>query len=237
MWRATIAIAGWCAMTGAAQQALDNDAIVKLVKAGLGEDTVVAMINTQPGNYVVDADSAIRLKSDGVTDKEIAAMITKQSSGPAVPGVDSPGIYYKNNNAWEPMQSEAVAIKTSSNTLAMIATQGMAGGPKMKSRIAGKSSALTLSMPLDLMVFVPEGTAPSEYRLMELKVSGDSREVHTEKPKKETWEVKYNKIGPHIYEMTVSGEVKPGEYGFTPPGPMGSGMMGGPMKLYSFHIN
>jgi hypothetical protein len=33
-----------------AQEVLDNEIILKLVKAGIGEDTIVGMVNRQPGN-------------------------------------------------------------------------------------------------------------------------------------------------------------------------------------------
>jgi len=34
-----------------AQEALTNDSVVKLVKAGLSEELIVGMINSQPGTY------------------------------------------------------------------------------------------------------------------------------------------------------------------------------------------
>ena len=64
-----------------AQTALTNDAIIKMVKAGLGEDIVLSSIKAQPGNYTTGADDLIALKKAGVTDKIIAAMIAKADSG------------------------------------------------------------------------------------------------------------------------------------------------------------
>lgn len=60
-----------------AQQALDNDAVLRLVKAGLSEDVIVGMVNTQPGKYSTATDDVIALKSSGVSDKIIAAMVNK----------------------------------------------------------------------------------------------------------------------------------------------------------------
>ena len=67
-----------------AQSALNNESITKMVKAGLADDTIVAMIKSQPGTYRVDTDSVIQLKKDGVSDKLIGAMIEK-NSGPSTP--------------------------------------------------------------------------------------------------------------------------------------------------------
>ena len=60
-----------------AQQVLDNEAILKLVKAGLSEDVIVGMVNSQAGKYSTSADDVISLKTSGVSDKIIAAMVNK----------------------------------------------------------------------------------------------------------------------------------------------------------------
>ena len=48
-----------------AQQALDNASVIKMVKAGLSADIVVAAVKAQPGNYDLSPDSLIRLVSGG----------------------------------------------------------------------------------------------------------------------------------------------------------------------------
>lgn len=42
-----------------ARDALNNEAVLKLIKAGLGEDLVVSMIKQQPGTYSTSADDII----------------------------------------------------------------------------------------------------------------------------------------------------------------------------------
>jgi hypothetical protein len=64
------------------QTALDNATILKLVKAGIGEDTIVGMVNQQPGTYALSADDIIALKNAGVTDKVIAAMVVRNGATP-----------------------------------------------------------------------------------------------------------------------------------------------------------
>ncbi len=75
-----------------AQQALNNEAIVKLVKAGLSEDLIVGMVNNQPGNYSLGADDVIALKQAGVSDKIIAAIVAKGAArmAPSTGVVSSP---------------------------------------------------------------------------------------------------------------------------------------------------
>jgi hypothetical protein len=74
----------------AAQQAMNNDSVVKLVKAGLSDDLVVSTINASPGTYNTSADSLIALKTAGASDKVISAVVLKSSSSsPAQPTVSA----------------------------------------------------------------------------------------------------------------------------------------------------
>jgi hypothetical protein len=79
-----------CVVAIFAQQMLDNDAVLKLVKAGLSETVIVGMVKNQPGNYSTSADDVISLKTAGVSDSIITAMVEKQSAGEAVPVVTPP---------------------------------------------------------------------------------------------------------------------------------------------------
>lgn len=63
-----------------APQPLTNAAIVKLVKAGLGEDVILAMVKSQPAKYSVGTDDIIALKKASVPDKVISAMINRTNS-------------------------------------------------------------------------------------------------------------------------------------------------------------
>lgn len=65
-----------------AQQALNNDAVLRLVKAGLSDDVIVTTINASPGAYDISANALIALKSAGVSDKVIAAIVIKSSAPP-----------------------------------------------------------------------------------------------------------------------------------------------------------
>jgi hypothetical protein len=61
-------------------QPLTNDSIVKLVKAGLGGDTIISIVNTQPGEYSMGADDIIALKRAGVSEKVITAMLRRSAT-------------------------------------------------------------------------------------------------------------------------------------------------------------
>lgn len=66
-----------------AQQALNNDSVIKLVKAGLSDDLIVSTINASPGAYDTSTNGLIALKSAGVSDKVVEAIVAK-AVAPAV---------------------------------------------------------------------------------------------------------------------------------------------------------
>lgn len=66
-----------------AQQAdapLTNTSIVKLVRAGFKEKTVIAIINNRSSRFVLDPDRLIELKRAGVSDNIILAMLAQDES-------------------------------------------------------------------------------------------------------------------------------------------------------------
>lgn len=81
------------ASSPASAETLTNDMVVSLVKAGLGDDAVVAKIKASTGHYSISTDDLIALKRRGVTGPVIAAMIEASSqvarSSTAVFSVDS----------------------------------------------------------------------------------------------------------------------------------------------------
>ena len=79
----------FAALAAHAQQALDNDAVVKLVKSGLGEDLIVQTITASAGKYDVSVEAMIALKQAGVTDKELGAMVTKKCRPVAAPATQT----------------------------------------------------------------------------------------------------------------------------------------------------
>ena len=62
-----------------AQQTLNNDSVVKLMKAGFSEDLIITTINRSQGSYDTSVDGLIALKNAGMTNKEITAIVAKAS--------------------------------------------------------------------------------------------------------------------------------------------------------------
>ena len=60
-----------------AQEALNNEGIIKLVKSGMSEELIANVIRQQPGSYLLGATDLVALKEAGVSEKLIAAMLDK----------------------------------------------------------------------------------------------------------------------------------------------------------------
>src|SRR5262245_26201293 len=87
-----LTVLGLLATSGFAQEVLNNQTVVEMVKAGLSERVVVAKIRTSPTNFDVGTDALIALTKNGVPEKVIEAMLspTAASSAPAAPSAGTP---------------------------------------------------------------------------------------------------------------------------------------------------
>jgi TonB family protein len=95
---------GTCQTTDTASAPLTNEGILKLAKAGLSADVMMAMIENQPGEYKVDADSVVALKAGGVPEKVITAVITHTAhpAKSAAAAANGDGIYSVGNGTIPP---------------------------------------------------------------------------------------------------------------------------------------
>jgi hypothetical protein len=73
-----------------AQEALTNQSIVEMVKAGLSERIIIARIRTGPNNFDTSTDALIALKKNGVPEKVIEAIMSP-SAAPAASAVAPAG--------------------------------------------------------------------------------------------------------------------------------------------------
>ena len=103
---------------------IDNDAIVKMSKAGLDDAVIIQTIQTQPGHYDTAPDTLISLKNAGVSQQVIAAMQARTAGlvfhakdkidpAPLSAGVDEIGVYYQDKKirGVAPAQDRARAVQ------------------------------------------------------------------------------------------------------------------------------
>lgn len=239
-----------------AQTALTNDAVLKMAKAGLGEEILLSTVKTQPGHYSTAPNDLIALKGAGVTDKVIAAMIEKASSGAPTPAaaaanpvaaapkaVNEVGVYYLKNDAWADLAPEVVNFKTG-GVLKSIGTAGIVKGD-VNGHVNGEHSKTGLKSPVTLMVYTPEGTAITEYQLLRLRDAKDAREFRTVTggvmhvsggATRDLVPFESKKTAPRTYEIVLP-TLGSGDYGLLPPAggdsTSSSGRIG---KIYSFRL-
>jgi len=82
-----------------AQQTLNNDSVIKMVKMGFPEDMIVNAINRSPGSYDTSVKGIVALQNAGVGTKALSAMVLKDTTparssscevhGPAAASVDA----------------------------------------------------------------------------------------------------------------------------------------------------
>jgi len=77
-----------------AQQTLDNDAIIKLAKAGRSDEQIITTIKASPGNYDISMYALDVLRTAGISEKVLEAIVRKTSGvGPNVfPGTRRPPV-------------------------------------------------------------------------------------------------------------------------------------------------
>jgi hypothetical protein len=236
-------------ITAAKVPTMTNESVMKMAKAGLGDDLIVETINTQRGTYTTDADSLVTLKTAGVSDRVITAMINKgrrqitnvQEKPIELSDVNEIGVYYKDHTGkWIAIDPEIVHIK-SGGWIKSTATHGIIKQDK-NGHLNGRESKLALQCPIDILIYVPEGVAAVEYEFLRFRINPDNREfriltggVFHSTGGADRDEVKFNpvKTAPHTYQFTVNNSVGGGEYGILPPG-TGNVTNGG--KIYTFAI-
>ena len=248
----------------AQQQPLDNNAIIRLAESGLSDDLIIQSIKAQPGHYAIGANDIISLKQDGVSEKVIAAMISKMSSettastkNPRNPedtpvnvlpeGVDEIGVYYQKPNTsvdkWTIIDPEIVNYK-SGGWLKSTATHGIVKEDR-NGHIDGNASQLVLSRGTSFLLYVPEGVSPIEYQLLHLRINSNNREFRSQTGgvfHSETGAQRDNvpftaeKIAPRLYRFTLGQDTPKGEYGILPPGVINQGNASRAGKIYTFAI-
>jgi hypothetical protein len=260
--RVSAILAALFALTALAQSTLNNDAIIKMVKAGLSEDLVVTTIKAQPGKYSTTTDDLIALKKAGVSDKVVAAMMMAGTSAPAgaapaaAPAAPPPaaepgdlpkdveiGVYYRKAGQWEEMLPEVVNWKTG-GVMKHIATAGVVKGD-VNGHIEGPHSRNSLALPVEVLIYAPEGVAITEYQLLHLHENTDNREFRTVTggvmhvsggATRDIIPFEGKKIAPRTYKVLLPATLGAGEFGFLPPGGSMSSSNTSLGKMYTFRI-
>jgi hypothetical protein len=188
---------------------VDNATILRMAKAGLGDDVILQTIRMQPGHYDTTPDDLIALKSAGLSDKVIAAM-QAHGAAPTIhdperatlrdrdgldtatpgglpaadlpPGVDEIGVYYKLPSG--PQAGQWQFLRTErvvfrSGGAVKAALTQGILAKDMYGHIEGGKSPQVLPNGFELLIYTPPGTDGNEYDLLRLRDHKTYREFRT----------------------------------------------------------
>jgi hypothetical protein len=196
--------AAWLAASmscAAVAQTFDNNSVVALYQAGLGDTTIIAKVESIPCGYDVSTEGLVSLKRQGISDEVIATMLRRCSASPRAQGVDAssadlsvaraPGIYLLQdwavpNHMTALRPSKASGIKVSGNGSILLPYIGKLVLPDLTSGNAVKSKHPTFFFyfnAADKKVSSfgtpnsPAAQSPDEFTLVRFKAKGNEREV------------------------------------------------------------
>ncbi len=233
---------------------LSNDTVLRMHQAGLSDDVIVQTIANQPGRFDTDAETLIVLKQAGIDSVILSAMINKArrpltrllpSRPPAeiqLSPVNEIGVYFKDKNGqWQPMESEAVHIKSGGfvkSTLTRNIIKEDRNGV-----VSGREASLLLPRPIEFLIYTPDGVTASEYELVRFRLNSKDREfrvltggvIHsTGGAQRDDVPITLTKVGPRAWTFRLASDTPGAEYGILPPG-TGNVTNGG--KIYTFAIS
>ncbi len=198
---ATLAL---CLAGAAHAETLRNDDVVALLEAGLGEEAVIAKIETSDGDFVTDTQTLLALRAKNVPSPVIAAMVKRAngtvryddaSPDPKVP--HTPGFYLLENAAGQGRMRKIDPIASTQTKTGGILGYAFTGGiasASIKAVLPGETAQTqTLNRrPAFYVYFDPPGgnqsaifstgfgnaiITPNELSLVDLMEKKDRREA------------------------------------------------------------
>jgi hypothetical protein len=157
--------------SGNAKQGLNNDAVIKLINAGLSDDLIVSTINALPGAYDTSPDGLIALKTARASDKVISAIVLKTSSisaatspasavapvveaaapGPSIQSPQAPNDQERAQNSFAAPQTGQIvssAVKVTAST-ASVPRVFLQSASKGRNRNAARDQSMEMSKDLE----------------------------------------------------------------------------------------
>ena len=122
---------------------LTNLAVVKLVKAGFKEKTIITIINNRPANFNLDTEHLIELKRNGVNENIIVAMLSAQMGTVFLNEDDDP--FFKdfkkqNGGDSQPQNGDNSIFGSGSNSKSSSRSRGALGGNQNDSNLSGSAT-------------------------------------------------------------------------------------------------
>ena len=249
-------------LTPLAQEPMNNEGIIKLVKSGLTEDLILNVIQQQPGAYTFSANDLIALKEANVSEKIINAMLAKvkgdvpagspagSAKTAATPGanpganpsprssISTPGLYYKKGNEYFELLTEEVEWKTS-GAMKNIVSAGIVK-KNLNGTVTGPSSHNFLTSPMEIILSPVSGVTVNSYILLTMKPNKGLREFSVGPLNQKSGVARgaipfgVERVGENQFRMVLQTPLAPGEYGILAALPSDSSTA--TSKMHTFRI-
>lgn len=227
-----------------AAETLNNDSVLTLLNAGLGDEVVIAKINSSPSNFELSTDTVIALKQRGVSGSVLAAMIGASAiaAQPAM-SLDSPdpmvphpsGIYLSGAERMTRIESTTTSQARTSGMLGAVLTSGLSG-MRIKAGVNGPKASISTreNRPVFYFYFdqAAQGlgaaggavTSPQEFSLIRFEAQKGKREAVIGSAglggtkfglrDKDQNTFEVAQVKPGVYKIVPTMPLSPGEYGF-----------------------
>jgi hypothetical protein len=133
---------------------LTNAAVVKLVRAGFKEKTVIAIIRSRPNRFDLDPDRLIELKRNGVTENIILTMLALDESAFADDGWSDDSFFRRKgrgseNSTGDPRTGDSDIFGSSGGSKGEQSGRGMSGGHEGETTTTGSATVRIIRPPAE----------------------------------------------------------------------------------------
>ncbi len=230
--------------SAAAAETLNNDSVLSLLNAGLGDEVVIAKIKSSPSSFELSTETVIILKQRGVSGPVLAEMITASAvaAQPAM-SIDSPdpmvphpsGIYLAGGEKMTRIESTTTRQARTSGMLGAVLTSGLSG-MRIKAGVNGPKANVSTDKASPVFYFyfdqADQGlgasggavTSPQEFSLIRFETKKDKREAvigsvglggtKAGLRDKDQHDFEVTQVKPGVYKVVPTLPLKSGEYGF-----------------------
>ena len=220
---------------------LTNQDVIDMVGMGLSEDVIVAKIRSTNSAGTLKLDTSMdglkALKAAKVPDSVMKAMINPNPPPPTVVAATAPmtmdpnlpppevGVYWKDGTNFVFIDGFALTQAKVGGRAGSFFTSGIRG-EHWDATVAGPTSNNVVKDRRPLFyLYVPDGNSASDYSLIILNKKSDHREFQVgsiggvsggKSGVKKDKEVPFKSehVGIRMYKITLSDDLKPGEYAF-----------------------
>lgn len=143
-------------IVGLAQQPdglLTNASVIKLVKAGFKEKTVIAIIHNRPGDFKLDTEHLIDLKRNGVNEDIILAMLSSKMGTVIVSDDDwnNDDGFFKGTKpgTGEPQSQGSNIFGSGGSSQSQTRSRGGLGGNQNDGNVTGSATVRIIKPPVE----------------------------------------------------------------------------------------